>query len=102
MGIGQINTIKLMVISSLLLLSDTGLAGNGEKVICTEPRPQVCTMEYDPVCATRDTGEKCLNTPCDNTEEATYSNGCVACADQRVFSYRPGSCESREDGTFPD
>ncbi|MCK4840009.1 MAG: hypothetical protein KAS94_14490 [Desulfobulbaceae bacterium] len=64
-------------------------------VACTDPRPQICTQDYTPVCATRDTGIRCVTTPCPATEDITYSNGCSACSDKNVISYRPGSCEAR-------
>lgn len=50
-------------------------------VQCTEPRPQVCTMEYAPVCATG----------VDGTSKH-YASGCNACADDTVIEYLPGSC----------
>jgi hypothetical protein len=49
---------------------------------CPEPRPQICTQEYRPVCAKlQDGGFK------------TYSNGCTACTDPSVTGYRDGACE---------
>lgn len=48
---------------------------------CSSPRPQVCTMEYAPVCATRTAG---------GAHE--YASGCNACADDSVESYIPGPC----------
>ena len=48
---------------------------------CEEPRPQVCTMDYRPVCASlADGGVK------------TYSNGCSACGDVAVSSWTEGAC----------
>ena len=49
---------------------------------CMEPRPNVCTMDYRPVCGT-------LN----DESEAEYSNGCGACADSNVVSWVEGSCK---------
>lgn len=49
--------------------------------LCTEPRPQMCTQDYVPVCATRADGTR-----------RTYSNGCMACADTAVTSHVPGPC----------
>jgi len=49
---------------------------------CTEPRPEMCTQHYDPVCGERSDGSR-----------GTYSNACVACAEPRVASHRPGACE---------
>ena len=52
-----------------------------ETTVCTEPRPQVCTMDYRPVCGTTKSGEK-----------KTYSNGCGACSEPLVLSFLPGEC----------
>lgn len=61
-------------------------------IACSDPRPEMCTMEYRPVCATRDTGVRCVTTPCPSTDERTYSNACSACADAAVLSYVPDEC----------
>ena len=61
-------------------------------VECSEPRAQICSRDYRPVCATRDNGLRCVTTPCDSTETATYANACGACADSRVFSHVAGAC----------
>lgn len=67
---------------------------------CTEPRPQVCTREYRPVCASRDTGKRCVTTPCDGTTEwITRPNACDACTDPAVTGLRPGACE--QEGAAP-
>ena len=70
---------------------------NAGMVECREPRPEMCTQEYRPVCATRDNGVRCVTTPCDSTENVTYSNGCMACADPSVYYFRAGAC-ARVDG----
>jgi hypothetical protein len=49
--------------------------------LCADPRPQVCTMEYLPVCAIQETGVK-----------KTYASACNACADIAVVSYLPAAC----------
>ncbi len=51
-------------------------------VACEEPRPEVCTRDYRPVCAEVAGGTS-----------RTYANGCDACADRTVRAYRPGACE---------
>ena len=51
------------------------------QVACTAPRPQVCTKEFRPVCATRRDGTR-----------RTYGNGCEACADTAVTGHVPGPC----------
>jgi hypothetical protein len=60
---------------------------------CTNPRPEMCTMDYRPVCATKDTGIRCITEPCGSTATATYSNGCSACSDPTVLSYVPEECK---------
>jgi len=49
--------------------------------ICEDPRPQVCTMDYTPVCATLQDGSV-----------KTYPNGCGACADANVKSWVADAC----------
>jgi hypothetical protein len=49
--------------------------------ICTDPRPELCTMNYLPVCGAR----------IDHTSK-TYSNGCSACSDAEVVGYIAGKC----------
>ena len=48
---------------------------------CTDPRPQVCTMNYVPVCGVRS----------DQTTK-TYSNDCSACSDPDVIGHNSGAC----------
>ncbi|EAQ98689.1 hypothetical protein [Congregibacter litoralis] len=53
---------------------------------CKEPRPQVCTMIFAPVCATTVSGGL-----------ATHASGCNACADDQVLTYVDGACEEGGD-----
>ena len=79
----------MRVTPALILASGLALAGCNSSppapVItgtqCTDPRPQVCTMEYAPVCATLIKGGT-----------ADYSSGCNACADDAVSSFEQGKC----------
>ena len=48
---------------------------------CKDPRPEVCTQDYRPVCATLQDGSHKL-----------YSNGCMACSDANVDSWVEGEC----------
>ena len=52
-----------------------------KQTVCTDPRPQVCTMDYRPVCAQMEDGSS-----------KTYANGCTACSDQLVTTYEEGVC----------
>ena len=56
-------------------------AGQPEVSSCPEPRPQVCTMEYNPTCAVLLDG---------NRKE--YSSPCNACADDQVSAVLTGPC----------
>jgi len=58
-----------------------GCAGQPDTTACTDPRPQVCTLEYNPTCAVLATGER-----------KEYASPCNACADDQVASYEPGAC----------
>ena len=53
----------------------------GRVVECVDPRPQMCTMDYAPVCATLS-----------NAARQPYPNGCAACADPEVTGYIDGPC----------
>ena len=70
-------------------------ANRHEPVMCKEPRPEMCTALYDPVCATRDTGIRCITAPCPSTEQKTMGNSCSACNDPKVMSYVPGECPAK-------
>lgn len=61
-------------------------------IACEEPRPEICTQEYAPVCASRDTGIRCVKAPCPASEWITSSSACTACSDPKVYGYFPGSC----------
>ena len=50
-------------------------------ILCEEPRPKICTREYNPVCATLQDGST-----------VTGSTGCTSCSDAKVVGYRMGAC----------
>lgn len=53
-----------------------------KQTVCTDPRLQVCTMDYRPVCGQLEDGSF-----------KTYSNGCTACSVQAVIGYVEGACK---------
>ncbi len=52
-----------------------------DATVCEDQRPEVCTMDYRPVCANLADGSN-----------KTYSNGCGACSDANVNSWVEGEC----------
>ena len=53
-----------------------------QTISCPEPRPEICTQDYRPVCAQMQDGSV-----------KTYSNGCGACSDPAVVGYSDGECQ---------
>ena len=49
---------------------------------CTEPRPQICTRIYRPVCAELEPDGMLK----------TYPSDCSACSEADVQGYTPGEC----------
>jgi hypothetical protein len=87
---GQCTGLSAACFCSLLLLSACSgpVAENGSSpaelagfTACVEPRPQVCTQQYDPVCGRLANGDT-----------VTYANSCMACSDADVSGYLPGAC----------
>lgn len=60
--------------------SDKAMALSGA-TMCEDPRPQVCTMDYRPVCGTHQDGSV-----------KTYANGCGACSNPEVTFWIEGAC----------
>lgn len=58
-----------------------GACGLPDMDACTEPRPQICTADYRPVCGRRDDGMLAL-----------YANACSACSDASVVGFAEGPC----------
>lgn len=60
-------------------------------IVCSEPRPQICTREYRPVCGYTLNGDS--GGEQNSYSEKTYATGCTACAHPEVKAYRPQACE---------
>ena len=73
--------VACLVITACATGKTEKMAAAPGTTLCEDPRPQVCTMDYRPVCGS-------LN---DGTVK-TYPNGCGACADVNVSSWVEGAC----------
>ncbi len=78
--------MNVKLLSILLLTTITACTVNPEQknnniVSCKDPRPQMCTMDYNPVCG--------FISP---NQIKTFSNGCVACSDSKVLSHTNNVC----------
>lgn len=69
------------VLGGLLLAGCASQPPANPVTACSEPRPQVCTMEYAPVCA---------NLVAGGTKQ--FASACNACADDSVAGYVQGEC----------
>jgi len=61
--------------------NDINEPGALDLILCEEPRPQICTREYNPVCGTLMDGST-----------VTGSTGCTSCSDSNVVGYNMGAC----------
>ena len=79
--------IKQAAITTALILLFSGCTSQtinpDDMTLCTNPRPEICTMEYNPVCGFMQ-----------NNDSGTYASPCTACSDSTVVGYTMGSCES--------
>lgn len=83
--------MRLVWLIGLVLLAGCGTAARQPAqdsaqarlplVSCTDPRPELCTMQYAPACAVLKAGG-----------EREYASGCNACSDDAVTGYREGPC----------
>lgn len=82
--------IPLLILLALAACAQQAITTNipDDAVPCEEPRPEVCTMEYLPVCG---------------SDNATYGNRCEACSNEEVDWYVNGTCDmTPEEPEFPD
>ncbi len=75
--------MRLVAAGVLLLVLGGCQSQPSESLVtqCTAPRPQVCTMEYAPVCAVVTSGGL-----------KQYPSACNACADDAIAGYLLGEC----------
>jgi hypothetical protein len=66
--------------------------GPGNLTLCPTRSVELCTSIFKPVCASRDTGVRCVRAPCPSLAPTTYGNACSACRDPKVYGYLEGAC----------
>jgi len=95
MNIKQYSAIEQLAVrlSALLFLSGVTLGCASTKthedvIFCKDPRPEICTMDYTPVCG--------LQLVSGTEQWKTYSNACTACSDSTVVGYKKDACDSNE------
>ena len=74
--------ISISCINIGCVASSNNISKDNSYILCEEPRPEICTMEYVPVCGKLIDGSL-----------KTYSNGCNACSDKKVKGYKFGPCQ---------
>jgi len=74
---------SIFVIAAICLSACTSNTGEDQinMTKCKNPRPQICTMIYDPVCGVSNSGV-----------QKTYASACTACSDENVLAYEKGEC----------
>jgi len=86
----MVKTIRL-IFCLLIIGLMVGCASNGEVnsevpkanlTACEDPRPEVCTREYNPVCGVLKDGSL-----------KTGSTGCTSCSNPDVVGYTIGACQ---------
>ena len=84
---------------STAILPSTVFAGGMDDQYheCPKERAEFCIEIYDPVCAVRDTGVRCIKAPCPSAEKVNFANSCKACSEARVQGFEPGSCMAQNN-----
>ncbi len=72
---------RATLIGAIISLAACASNPMADMTTCKEPRPQVCTMQYDPVCAEHSNGSL-----------KTHSTDCTACGKAEVIGYIKGAC----------
>lgn len=82
--------------------AESSTSGGTDFIQCEGDRPTFCTHIYKPVCASIDTGIRCITTPCPSVEFKTYGNACSACADSAVDGFTEGECAENQGDSSSD
>lgn len=84
--INRINAARVLSLGALILLGGCATAPTipAGMEACGEPRPQICTAIYAPVCAVYEDGSR-----------KTAGSACSACGDPEIIGSTPGECEEQ-------
>jgi len=74
--------ILLLSFFAVACHDESSSTGESSLIQCKEPRPEICTTIYEPVCGTL----------IDGTQQ-TFASECTACAVKEVVSFMTGACE---------
>ena len=82
----MIRTVRSFALTAIIGLTLAGCAAetaqpDPDLTACRDPRPEMCTQDYRPVCAVLADGTR-----------RTASNGCTACSDPEVTGWVDGAC----------
>jgi hypothetical protein len=82
----MIRAIRTFTLNAVIVLTFVGCAADTspedpDLTACSDPRPEMCTQDYRPVCAVLANGTR-----------RTASNGCTACSDPDVTGWVDGAC----------
>ena len=78
---GDLRLMRFYVVMVLFGLLSACASEPLDTIACTDPRPQVCTMEFAPACAVLASGVR-----------KEFASPCSACADPAVTGYVSGPC----------
>lgn len=67
--------------------TDPALPGADVAVKCQDPRPEMCTLEYLPVCGLHNSAQGWK----------TFGNACAACREAGVVGYKAGECNAEAE-----
>lgn len=81
-ALSNYNILLLLTILFVAGCSPTEEISDNTITVCPDIRPEICTQQYQPVCAQTSDSEK------------TFSNACVACSDASVVGYVADACEN--------
>jgi len=77
----QTQSITIMTLCLLLSACQSTAIKQDLQTNCPDLRPQMCTMDFKPVCGVFSEGTT-----------KTFSNACTACSDKNILGFQEGKC----------